>query len=302
MQANQIKLIKIVIVVLIVLAIVLNLSQLKSRENTIYIGTKNLTEQQIIANVYKDVIEANTDYNVRIISGLDTTSFVQNALLSGDIDMYVEYSSTAFLEVFKHEYEHQSKKQIVNTLKTDYANIDLDLNSLLGFENSNAIICNQFCNGIDSVSDLDGKTFSFAAPAYFFERSDGYNLLADVYDFSNVEIIKADPVIIYQGIISGQIDVGLGFTTDAKLSRDDIQILSDKDLIFPSYDAMLVTSRTFKQQFPDAVDSINAISNSISTTDIQTLNNQVENKGMSSEEVAKQFVEEKGYTKEINEE
>lgn len=302
MQANQIKLIKIVIVVLIVLAIVLNLSQLKSRENTIYIGTKNLTEQQIIANVYKDVIEANTDYNVRIISGLDTTSFVQNALLSGDIDMYVEYSSTAFLEVFKHEYEHQSKKQIVNTLKTDYANIDLDLNSLLGFENSNAIICNQFCNGIDSVSDLDGKTFSFAAPAYFFERSDGYNLLADAYDFSNVEIIKADPVIIYQGIISGQIDVGLGFTTDAKLSRDDIQILSDKDLIFPSYDAMLVTSRTFKQQFPDTVDSINAISNSISTTDIQTLNNQVENEGMSSEEVAKQFVEEKGYTKEINEE
>lgn len=302
MQKNQVRLIKRIVVVLFILVVVLNLSQIKGQSNTIYIGTKNLTEQQIIANIYKDVIETNTDYTVRIISGLDTTSFVQNALVGGNIDMYVEYSSTAFLEVFKHEYEHQSKEKIIETLRSDYSKMSLDLNSLLGFENSNAIICNQFCDNINSISDLDGKSFSFAAPAYFFERSDGYNLLKEAYDFSNVEIIKADPVIIYQGIISGQIDVGLGFTTDAKLSRDNIKILNDNDLIFPRYDAMLITSGTFEQEFPQVADSIDIISESISTNEIQKLNNQVENQGMSSEEVAKQFVVEKGYIKEKNEE
>ncbi len=295
MQAKQIKLIKVVIVVVALLTVSLNLTQIKSRENTIYIGTKNLTEQQIIANLYKEVIETNTDYKVRIISGLDTTSFVQSALLSGDIDMYVEYTSTAYLEVFKHVFDHQSSEEIVSALKSDYRNIGLELNSLLGFENSNAIICNQFCDGIDQISDLDGKTFSFAAPAYFFERSDGYNLLTEAYDFSNVEIVKADPVIIYQGIMNGQIDVGLGFTTDAKLAREDIKVLSDDDMIFPSYDAMLVTTGSFKADFPEVVPVLEQISGTISTEEIQNLNDQVENQNMSAAEVAHNFAIEKGY-------
>ncbi len=295
MQTKQIKLIKVIIIVTALLTVGLNLTQIKSRENTIYIGTKNLTEQQIIANLYKEVIETNTDYNVRIISGLDTTSFVQSALLSGDIDMYVEYTSTAYLEVFKHVFDHQSREEIVSSLKSDYSNIGLELNSLLGFENSNAIICNQFCDGIDQISDLDGKTFSFAAPAYFFERSDGYNLLTEAYDFSNVEIVKADPVIIYQGIMNGQIDVGLGFTTDAKLAREDIKVLSDDDLIFPNYDAMLVTTGSFDSEFPEAVPVLDQISGTISTEEIRNLNDKVENQNMSAEEVAHNFAIEKGY-------
>ncbi len=302
MQTKQVKLIWIVAITLLLLMITLNIGLYKSRENTIYIGTKNLTEQQIIANIYKQVIEENTDYKVKIISGLDTTSFVQNALLNGDIDMYVEYSSTAFLEVFKHEYNQQSQAQIVNTLREDYSNINLELNSLLGFENSNAIICNKFCEGLDNIGDLSGKTFTFAAPAYFFERSDGYNLLEDAYDFSNVEVVKADPVVIYTGIINGQIDVGLGFTTDAKLAREDIKILTDEDLIFPSYDGMLVTRNDFETDFPEASQSLVSVSNSISTTDIQRLNDQVENQGAKVEVVASEFVLEKGYVKENNEE
>lgn len=295
MQPKQIKLIKRIVVVAIILTVGLNLSQYKSRENTIYIGTKNLTEQQILANLYKTVIETNTDYKVRIISGLDTTSFVQNALLSNDIDMYVEYTSTAYLEVFKHQFDHQTKAQIVEQLTTDYKQLGLNLNSLLGFENSNAIICNQYCGDLDSISDLDGKSFSFAAPAYFFERSDGYNLLTEAYDFSNVEIIKADPVIIYQGIINGQIDVGLGFTTDAKLAREDIKVLADDDIIFPSYDAMLVTTGDFNNKYPQAVPVLSQISGTISTEEIQTLNDQVENQNMSVENVAVEFAKQKQY-------
>lgn len=295
MQTKQIKIIKITIAVVFVSMLILNVAAFQSRENTIYIGTKNLTEQQIIANVYKDVIESETDYNVRIISGLDTTSFVQNALLMGDIDMYVEYTSTAYLEVFNHTFENQSKEEIVNTLETDYQNIGLELNSLLGFENSNGIVCNKFCENIDSISELDGEKFSFAAPAYFFERSDGYNLLAETYDFSNVEIIKADPVIIYQGIISGQIDVGLGFTTDAKLARADIKVLTDDDIVFPAYDAMLVTSSSLETEFAQVTSILEQISGTITTKEIQTLNDKVENQGLSVDQVALEFAQEKQY-------
>lgn len=301
MQPKQIRLLKMIGIVVIIVMFGLNISLYQSRNNTIYIGTKNLTEQQILANIYKDVIESNTDYNVRIISGLDTTSFVQNALLSEDIDMYVEYTSTAYLEVFKHQYNNQSKEEIVSELISDYANIGLELNSLLGFENSNAIICNQFCDGISSVADLDGKSFSFAAPAYFFERSDGYNLLADAYDFSNVEIVKADPIVIYQGILSGQIDVGLGFTTDAKLAREDIKVLTDDDLIFPRYDAMLVTRDDFTSEYPEVASEIDKVSGTISTTEIQDLNDKVENQGLSAKEVALDFAINKQYIEEQDE-
>ncbi len=293
MQAKQIRLIKRIIIVFACITLVLNISQIKTRENTIYIGTKNLTEQQIIANIYKIVIEDNTSYNVKIISGLDTSSFVQSALLSNDIDMYVEYTSTAYLEVFKHPFNNQSSEQIVSELNQDYQQIGLNLNSLLGFENSNTIICNQFCNNIDSISELDGKTFSFAAPAYFYERSDGYNLLAQAYDFSNVEIIKADPVIIYQGIMSGQIDVGLGFTTDAKIARADVKVLNDDDIIFPSYDAMLVTTGEFNSQYSQVAAILDEMSNKITTEDIQSLNDQVENQGMEAKDVARKYVDQK---------
>lgn len=295
MQTSQIRLLKTVVISLIIIAIGLNLTQVRTRTNTIYIGTKNLTEQQIIANVYKQVIEANTDYQVRIVSGLDTTSFVQNALLAGDIDMYVEYTSTAYLEVFKHDFQQQTKEQIVNTLKTDYQNIGLQLNSLLGFENSNGIICNKYCDNLQTISDLDGEQFSFAAPAYFFERSDGYNLLTDQYDFTNVEDIKADPIVIYQGIISGQIDVGLGFTTDAKLARQDIKILRDEDNIFPTYDAMLVTNEDFTTKYPEVATELKHIENTITTDDIQALNDQVENQKIPVEKVAEDYIDTKGY-------
>lgn len=295
MQTKQIRLIKIVVISVVVLTIILNLTQVRTRNNTIYIGTKNLTEQQILANVYKQVIEANTDYEVRIVSGLDTTSFVQNALLSGDIDMYVEYTSTAYLEVFKHEYKQQTKDEIVNSLKKDYQNIGLQLNSLLGFENSNGIICNTYCDNLETISDLDGAEFNFAAPAYFFERSDGYNLLTEKYDFTKVEDIKADPIVIYQGIISGQINVGLGFTTDAKLAREDIKVLKDEDNIFPTYDAMLVTAGDFKTKYPDVATELSKIENTISTEDIQTLNDQVENQKIPVEQVANDYIQIKGY-------
>ncbi len=295
MQKKQIRLLVKVLICFILVVISLNIMQIQSRSNTIYIGTKNLTEQQILANLYQEVIEANTDYNVKIVNGLDTTSFVQSALETGDIDMYIDYTSTAYLEVFKHKYEGQDKNEIINTLKHDYHAIDLELNSLLGFENSNAIICSDFCANIDKISELSGKEFTFAAPAYFFQRSDGYNLLKDKYDFSNVKIVKADPVIIYQGILNGQIDVGLGFTTDAKLARDDLKVLDDTDNIYPSYDAMLITRRDFKTKFPEVNQVINKMSGTISTKEIRNLNNRVENKNAKMSDIIEEFIKRKGY-------
>lgn len=292
MQKWQLKYLKYVIITILIITIALNIFSINTRKQTIYIGTKNLTEQQIIANIYKYEIEDKTDYDVEIISGLDTTSFVNNALLQGDIDMYIEYTSNAYLDLFKHEFANQSKTEIANILEDDYDKIGLELNSFLGFENSNAIICMDFCNSYQNISDLDGKTFTFAAPAYFYERSDGYNLLEEKYDLSNVETIKADPVIIYQGVLSGQIDVGLGFTTDAKLATSDVTILNDADNVFPSYDAMLITEKNIEGTYPGIDAVFDEIAQSISTEDIQSLNYQVENDNNSAEQVAKEYVSE----------
>lgn len=294
MNDSQKKLLKIIMISGIILTISLNGLLMNNRDDTIYIGTKNLTEQQIVANIYKQVIERETDYKVKIISGLDTTSFVDNALKNGDIDMYVEYSSTAFLELFNHQYNNQSKNQIYNQLVKDYQQVGLSLNSRLGFENSNAIICADSCQDIDNISSLDGKKFTFAAPAYFFERSDGYNLLAQKYDFSNVKTIKADPVVIYTGIMSGQIDGGLGFTTDAKLAREQIKVLEDTDNVFPTYDAILVTRNDLEQRFKGISPVLKKVENKISTEEMQKMNNEVENNQREVSKVVASFLENGG--------
>ncbi|MFV0556628.1 MAG: glycine betaine ABC transporter substrate-binding protein, partial [Lactovum sp.] len=263
----------------------------QSRENTIYIGTKNLTEQQIMAHLYKQVIEEETDYKVRIISGLDTTAFVHQALMKGNIDFYLEYSSTAYLEIFKHDFNQQSNQEIINSLKKDYDSLGLSFHSLAGFENSNAIISSNFSKDLMTISDLSGKNFSFAAPAYFFEREDGYNLLSKNYDFSKVEIIKADPIIIYQGLLTGQIDVGLGFTTDAKLINQEIQVLVDSQSIFPSYEAFLVSTDNFDQDYPKVSKILEELSGEISTEEISYLNDQVENQKRDVEELISEFLD-----------
>lgn len=268
--------------------------------NTITIGTKNFTEQNILAYLVSDMVEYNTDYNVRIKSGLGETSFLQGAILHDDIDMYADYSSTAYLDVLGQQYTGQSSDEVNLYIKEQYnQQFDLDWLFMFGFDNSNAFICTSYCteNNITSLSQLASQDdFTFAAPANFYARSDGYSLLEDTYGFAipvNNQY-KMDSSLIYSAVSSGQVDVGLAFTTDGRLQTDDYVILTDDKQAFPIYDAGLVVANETKEEYPGLVESIMPLANTISNEDMQMMNYQVDELHQNPQDVADQYLQDQG--------
>lgn len=275
---------------LVVSVVFLQAYNYKNEQMTIKIGVKNLTEQQIVAYAIEDVVEAKTDYKVDVITGMDATSILNYALLRQDIDLYIEYSSVALIEIYHHMYEGQSNAQIIKTIKKDYQKDGLSWLVDLGFENSNAVICKEYCekNNISKLSDIKAKqNFSFSSPLYFYERSDGFKLLEKTYGYQNVDKINLDLPLIFPAISNGESDLGLAFTTDAKLASEKYKVLDDDLNAFASYQAGIIVNDKSLKKFPDLEEILKQFEHKFTTKDIQAYNDMVENGDKSPQEIGK---------------
>lgn len=296
MNLNQKKLLSIILITIVIFISVSTVLINFKNYNTIIIGTKNFTEQRILADMMAELIEEKTEYDVIIKSGLGETAFLQGAILNDDIDMYVEYSSNAYEGVLNQEYQGESSEVINNYIDQQYNQVyDLDWLLMFGFENTNAIICQQYCidNNISTLEDLSNyDDFTFAAPANFYQRSDGFNILQKVYgiDTSEANKLKMDPTLAYSGVSNGDVDVGLGFTTDGRLVDDDYLILSDDLNGFPKYDAGIVVSNQFEEEYPEAIEALMPLEGVVSNQDMQQMNYQVEILHENEDDVAHQFL------------
>lgn len=269
--------------------VILHLYINQADDNTIKIGAKNLTEQQIIAYALEDIIEEQTDYEVDVVTGMDTTSILNYALMRQDLDLYIEYSSVAFIEIYHHQFTGQSPEVIMESVKADYASDNLRWIADLGFENSNAVICQAYCEErqIEQLSQIDpAEEFRFGAPIYFFERSDGFNLLEDIYGFDQVDQVNLDTSLVYPAITNQEIDLGLAFTTDAKLASDKYQVIADDLGAFANYQAGIIVNEQSLLDFPKLEDILLACNNYFTTSEIQEYNNLVENEEQSPQKVA----------------
>ncbi len=280
-------LLKVSIVFIVVLSILM-VYFIVTDAKTIKIGTKNMTEQQVIAYALKDVIEDQTDYKVDLVTGMDTSSILNSALIHEDIDLYVEYSSVAFIELYNHVYDHQDKEEIKKEIQKDYKEDGLKWYADLGFENSNAIICSDVCvdNDINKLSEIPKDyNFNFGAAPYFYERSDGFNLLVNTYGFNSYKKTNLDSTLVYSAISNNDVDLGLSFSTDAKLYSGKYKVLEDDKLAFPSYEAGIVVSESALDKYPDLSSVLDMFKDYFTTKEIQKYNKMVENDGYSAQEV-----------------
>ncbi len=280
----------VIFIIFLIITLIFGVMCFKNDENTIKIGTKNFTEQKVIAYTIEDIIEKKTDYNVEVIEGMDTSSILNYALVRGDIDLYSEYSSVAFIELYQHQYDNQSNKKIMKTVKDDYESDGLEWRENLGFDNSNAIICGDYCseNHITKLSQIpvDAK-LKFGAPIYFFSRSDGFNLLEDSYGYNNFKQVSLDNSLIYNAIDNDQVDLGLAFTTDAKLLTGKYNVIEDDKKAFATYDAGLVVNKESLNKYPELAGCLELVEDYFSNSDIQKYNSMVENEHKDVKKIAK---------------
>src|ERR1700683_1163200 len=159
---------------------VLLLSGCHPAQRHITIGSKFFTEQVILAELLAQHIEARTSIHVERKTNLGGTLLVHKALLSGDLDLYVEYTGTALTAVLNESPNSDSSAQIYDRVKQQYSEkFNLDLTEPLGFENTFAMVI----RGTDAQS-LRLRTMSdlaTIAPKWhagvgyeFLERPDGF--------------------------------------------------------------------------------------------------------------------------------
>lgn len=243
----------------------------------IVVGSKNFTEQVILGELLAQTIERDTGLTVERRLNLGGTLICDRALLTGDVDVYVEYTGTALTAVF-HRPVLADSRAAYEDVRDQYSRTGRTVLPPLGFDNTFAILV----RGADARS-LGLKTIDDAsrqAPHWragfgyeFLERPDGYSGLAAAYGlhFSGAPHVM-DLALSYRALASGQVDLIAGDATAGLIRALDLVQLEDSRHYFPPYDAAPVARAATLLKYPQVRDALEHLAGRVSAADMRSLN------------------------------
>lgn len=276
-------------------------SKEETAEEAIEIATKPMTEQYILGEMLKLVIEDNTDYSVEITKGIGGgTSNIHPAMEKGEFDLYPEYTSSGWVMVLKHEASEVSDDEMFEKLKEEYEeNFEMTWVGLYGFNNTYAIavrkeVADEF--QLKTTSDLAtvADQLVFGGNPDYIEREDGFKLVCETYGLNFKDVKDIDIGLKYQAMENGEIDVTNGFTTDAQLSRDDVVVLEDDKHLQVNYFCSTIVRKDSLEKYPGLEDALMKMDGILTDKEMAGLNYQVEVEGKNEADVAKEFLTSKG--------
>jgi osmoprotectant transport system substrate-binding protein len=270
-----------------------------SRSNRIVVGSKNFTEQVVLGELIAAHIEHRLHQPVARKLNLGGTLLAHQGLLSGDIDLYPEYTGTAFTNVLKHDGV-TDPGVVLDRVKSEYAAIRLNWLDPLGFNNSFAMVvrgADARARHLDTLSDAaaDPTGFSLGAGYEFIARPDGLAVLNGGYSIRWIAPIKTmDLGLLYPALEQNQVSMAAGNMTDGALSTEDLKILKDDKQVFPPYQACIVVRQDALTSHPGLGDALKQLSGVISTGDMRKMNYEVDVRHSGAAEVAAEFLKSKG--------
>jgi osmoprotectant transport system substrate-binding protein len=271
-----------------------------SHSNRIVVGSKNFTESLVLGELIAQQIEARTPLKVERRFYLAGTYICQQAMLSGRIDIYPEYTGTALTAILKQKVGND-RTEVYQRVKNEYeSRLGLTLGPPFGFNNTFAMEIRG-----EDARRLNLKTLSQAAtytPKWragfgyeFMERPDGYPGLAPAYGLH----FAAPPRIMDLGLLAQalkdhQIDFAAGNATDGLIPVFDFFILEDDRHYFPPYEAVAVVRQQTLQQHPEVAQALDDLGNKISDQEMQKLNYALDGQHRDVKDVAHEFLRSKG--------
>lgn len=280
-------------------------SQNKENNQPIKIATKPMTEQYILGEMLKALIEEKTDYQVEITKGIGGgTNNIQPAMEKGEFDLYPEYTSSGWMMVLKQDAKDVTDKEMFEKLKSEYRDkYKMTWVGLYGFNNTFAVAVNKKVAEkyqLEKCSDLTNVSSKlvFGGNPDYIEREDGFNVLCDVYNLKFKEVKDIDIGLKYKALRKGDINVTNAFTTDAQLSRDDITILDDDKKYQANYFCSTVVREDTLKSYPDLEETLLLMDNILTDQGMAELNYQVEVAKQEDADVARNYLISKGLIKE----
>ncbi len=261
----------------LVLLLALALCGCGSRDRLV-IGSKNFTEQTVVAELVSQQIEARTGLPVERRFYLGGTYICHQALAAGRIDAYVEYTGTALTAILK-ERPAGDRQAVYRRVREGYSRaFELDVFPPLGFNNTFAMVMRGDDARRAGVATLSEATqyapgWRLGCGYEFLERPDGFNGLVRAYGLRFAATPRVmDLGLLYRALQERQVDVVAGNSTDGLISALGLTVLRDDRNYFPPYEAVPVVNRQALARFPALRGALEELAGKVSDDDIRRIN------------------------------
>ncbi|MFT3817557.1 MAG: glycine betaine ABC transporter substrate-binding protein [Rubrivivax sp.] len=255
-------------------------------EAPLRIGSKRFTEAYILAELMAQT--ARPHAAVELKAGLGNTAIVYQALQSGAIDVYPEYTGTLALEILK-----DPQATSLPALRARLAPLGLGVDVPLGFNDGYGLAMREDQAarlGVARLSDLARQPqLRFGLSHEFIGRADGWPGLARRYGLPQ-QPGALDHGLAYQALADGQVDVIDIYTTDAQILPRRLRVLADDQAYFPRYDAVLVYRLDLPQRHPAAWRALQALAGRIDEAAMVRLNARAEIEQQPFDAIARDFL------------
>ncbi|MFT4185528.1 MAG: glycine betaine ABC transporter substrate-binding protein [Rhizobium sp.] len=265
----------------------------------IKVGSKNFTEQYILAEMYAALLE-KAGFQVERKINLGGTLIAHQALTTGEIDLYPEYTGTALSSVVKGTMSTDPDK-VYGEVKDFYAKqFNLTWLKPTGINNGYVIVVRKEtadANNLKTLSDLAkvSKTLVFGGGAEFPDRADGLPGLKRVYDAEFKEFKQfAKLGLRYDALSQKDIDVANGAATDWQIGAQALTPLEDDKGLFPPYYVAPVVRQQVLDANPKLKDVLESLGSHLDNATMRVLNAKVETEHEEPKDVAEAFLKEKG--------
>ena len=244
----------------------------------IVVGSKNFTESDLLGEIVAQQIARRTGLSVARRFHLGGTFVCHQAITAGQIDLYIEYTGTAFTAVLKH-VPVADRDSVYRVVTSDYAQrFGLVWGKPLGFNNTFAITVRRRDAeryGLTRISDL-----ARVAPRWkagfgyeFLERADGFRGLASMYGLRfAAPPIAMDLGLTYRALAEGNVDVIAGNSTDGQIQALDLVVLEDDRHYFPPYEAAPVVRRATLARHEGLAAALDELAGRFSDAEMRRLN------------------------------
>jgi osmoprotectant transport system permease protein len=261
-----------------------------AEERAIVIGSKNFTEGVVLGELIR-AMAVSTGASVEHRQALGGTRLVFNALVSGEIDIYAEYTGTLTHEIFA-----QSNPASIADLRDLLAESGLVMSKSLGFRDNFALGMREGVAerlDIRRVSDLrTHPELVFRFGTEFMERGDGWPGLRLHYGLPQQDVLGVEHDLAYRGLAAGDVDLTDLYTTDAEIAYYDLRSLEDDLGYFPPYEAVILYRAELEQEQPEVFAAVLRLQGLIDESQMIAMNSRVKLDGVQEVLVAADFLRE----------
>ena len=266
----------------------------------IVVGSKNFGENVLLAELMAQQIESATELEVDRRFNLGGTFLCHEALVAGQIDVYPEYTGTAWTAILKQPVLRDATKVLARVDEEYRGQYQLEWGAPFGFNNTFVLVLRKddiATQQWHSISDLipAAPKLSIGFGFEFLDREDGYRGLVETYGLAfQGEPVTMDMNLVYEALRARKIDVGVGNSTDGLIAIFDLATLEDDLHYFPPYDAAPVIRTATVDRFPDVKAALDRLGGVLSEAEMRRVNQQISGDRRPIEDVARELRAAKG--------